>query len=465
MGIISEDKIKLPIIVSGSYSAKGQKNPADALHSFERRKSDGFGGGMSTEINKKLKEVYQSGINPDIEDIEINIDSKNLFVSWSVKIVKNKNNKAYIGIQTFGSAGFDADRRAAEQKQEMMSRIENLVDYDLAKDFVNKNGIYIRQYFYKYTTTEFPPHGSGVFGKISSNLNEKKNENLDVINSLENLILDDVTLKKEDPPYSYNSDVENMQIALQFLGFSLPKWGVDGKFGPETKKALKDFQEEYMEDPTGEADPSSLKKIISQLKDKDFLSKDLSDIQRNKTDNYLDDDNQEKTSKDDIDKNEKKSNKNFKNIIIGDSTVPYLDNAIQKANRIDKKGGEDSLWLGGMSAIWLIGALKKYPVDKNVKNVIISIGTNGGFGKYLKYDVGELFEQLRKKFPNATYIVVQGAWGISTLKNIKDQDVKKYYQKYKNEGAIVIEPPIGRNEPHGNIPIYKKIANVIDGML
>jgi hypothetical protein len=158
-------------------------------------------------------------------------------------------------------------------------------------------------------------------------------------------------------------------------------------------------------------------------------------------------------------------NGNLKNIIIGASTVPYLDNAIQKASRINKKGGESSLWLGGMSVIWLIGALKKYPVDNNVENVIISMGTNGGFGKYLKYDVSELFELLEKKFPNADFIVVQGAWGFGPLKNIKDDDVKKYYQKYKNEGATVVEPPIGNNEPHGDIPIYKKIAKVIDGIL
>lgn len=155
----------------------------------------------------------------------------------------------------------------------------------------------------------------------------------------------------------------------------------------------------------------------------------------------------------------------LKNIIIGDSTVPYLDNAVQKAGRINKKGGESSLWLGGMSVIWLIGALRKYPVNRDVENVIISMGTNGGFGKYLKYDVGELFSLLRKKFPNAKFIVVQGSWGWGSLKNIDEKDVKNYYKKYKREGATVIEPPIGDVEPHGDRPVYQKIARVIDGML
>ena len=79
----------------------------------------------------------------------------------------------------------------------------------------------------------------------------------------------------------------------------------------------------------------------------------------------------------------------------------------------------------------LLSGLKKYPVDKNVENVIISMGTNGGFGKYLKYDVSELFSLLRKKFPNAKFIVVQGSWGWGSLKNIEEQDVKEYYKKYK----------------------------------
>lgn len=166
-----------------------------------------------------------------------------------------------------------------------------------------------------------------------------------------------------------------------------------------------------------------------------------------------------------MDQDSPESNGDLKNIIIGDSTVPYLDNAVQKASRINKKGGESSLWLGGMSVIWLIGALKKYPVDQNVENVIISMGTNGGFGKHLKYDVSELFSLLRKKFPNAKFIVVQGSWGWGSLKNIKEQDVKEYYKKYKKEGATIIEPPIGKVEPHGNIPVYQKIAKEIDAML
>lgn len=42
--------------------------------------------------------------------------------------------------------------------------------------------------------------------------------------------------------YSYQVTVEALQIALQILGYQLPKFGVDGIFGPETANAVKEFK-------------------------------------------------------------------------------------------------------------------------------------------------------------------------------------------------------------------------------
>jgi hypothetical protein len=47
----------------------------------------------------------------------------------------------------------------------------------------------------------------------------------------------------------------------------------------------------------------------------------------------------------------------------------------------------------------------------------------------------------------------------------KEKDVRLYYKKYSKLGATLIEPPIGNNEPHGDIPIYKEIARAIDSKL
>jgi hypothetical protein len=46
----------------------------------------------------------------------------------------------------------------------------------------------------------------------------------------------------------YSKMVENIQAALTFLGYSLPNWGVDGYFGPETAAAIKKFNEDTKKD-------------------------------------------------------------------------------------------------------------------------------------------------------------------------------------------------------------------------
>lgn len=171
MGIIKEEKISLPITVKGSYSAKGKKNPGDALHSFERRKSDGFGGRMSTKVKEKLLEVYKAGVNPDVTNIKIKVDSKNLFVEWEVTIDESTDGNAYVGLSTVGSAGGGADRRAERQVKRMMTWVKGAEDYTLVLDFKNPSGIYIRQYFYKYTIpSKFPSYG----GSSSMNVDRKE---------------------------------------------------------------------------------------------------------------------------------------------------------------------------------------------------------------------------------------------------------------------------------------------------
>jgi len=44
--------------------------------------------------------------------------------------------------------------------------------------------------------------------------------------------------------YEFQKDVETVQIALDILGYPLPRFGVDGKFGPETAKAVNNFKKD-----------------------------------------------------------------------------------------------------------------------------------------------------------------------------------------------------------------------------
>ena len=147
----------MSVVLKGGYSVPANvPNKADALHSFERRKSDGFGGRMSTQIREALMKMYNDGINPEVTDLKVNVDSKNYKVTWEAKLEPSKDGKAYIGFVTRGSAGSGADARALGQIDKMKQQVGG-EDYKVVLDFKNPTGIYIRQFFYTYTKPkEFP---------------------------------------------------------------------------------------------------------------------------------------------------------------------------------------------------------------------------------------------------------------------------------------------------------------------
>jgi peptidoglycan hydrolase-like protein with peptidoglycan-binding domain/soluble P-type ATPase len=112
---------------------------------------------------------------------------------------------------------------------------------------------------------------------------EDKSDSSDILVNLEKYIDSGKNFKAYSESIPYEKEVENIQSGLQFLGFSLPEWGVDGKFGPETKKAVRDFQESVGIEETGEMKTDDLKKFVSQLKSKGFESFDLSKLEKEKS--------------------------------------------------------------------------------------------------------------------------------------------------------------------------------------
>ena len=157
--LIKKRRKKMSVIVKGGYVVpKGTPNMGDALHSFESRKSDGFGGKMSTKIREALMKMYNDGINPEVTDLKVNVDSKKYEVTWEAKLEPSKDGKAYIGFVTRGSAGSGADSRALGQIDKMKEQVGG-EDYKIVLDFKNPTGIYIRQFFYTYTKPkDFPKH-------------------------------------------------------------------------------------------------------------------------------------------------------------------------------------------------------------------------------------------------------------------------------------------------------------------
>lgn len=153
-----------------------------------------------------------------------------------------------------------------------------------------------------------------------------------------------------------------------------------------------------------------------------------------------------------------------RSIIIGDSQTPFIKKQSSEIQMLGSVGGENVLWKGGMGLKWLKNAVSNYPVTKDIKNVVINIGTNGGFNP--NDDIDGLVNELKRVFPNAKLFVVKGSWGWGGNKNVTESKVNAYYKKFENEGVEIINPAIGSvKDPHANLPIYKEIGKSIDNAL
>jgi murein DD-endopeptidase MepM/ murein hydrolase activator NlpD/peptidoglycan hydrolase-like protein with peptidoglycan-binding domain len=86
-----------------------------------------------------------------------------------------------------------------------------------------------------------------------------------------------VSTKKGIP---YDEDVEYLQTALQLTGNLLPKFGVDGLFGPETENSVKQFQKSVNLPETGMLKNDDLKYLYAKLLQKGFTDSDLSKVQK-----------------------------------------------------------------------------------------------------------------------------------------------------------------------------------------
>jgi len=149
------------------------------------------------------------------------------------------------------------------------------------------------------------------------------------------------------------------------------------------------------------------------------------------------------------------------NLIIGDSITPIILKNSKSLDILGNAGSERTLWKPGMGVKWLKEAVSRYPVTPNVKNLVINIGTNGAFNP--KDDIKGLIQEVRRAFPSARLFVVQGSWGWGYNKNVTPEKVKTYYERFRNEGVNVIDPPIGNvKDPHTDLPIYQEIGNAID---
>jgi hypothetical protein len=137
-------------------------------------------------------------------------------------------------------------------------------------------------------------------------------------------------------------------------------------------------------------------------------------------------------------------------IIIGDSQTPTIAQYSTKAKLIGPQGPA-SLWKDGAfltnpsnPGSSLLAFVKAYPIDPLVRHVVINIGTNGTFSN-TDVQIKELITEIKKHFPNARLLAVQGSWGWGANTAVTETQVRAYYNKFKSEGVTILEPPIGNH--------------------
>lgn len=167
----SDSLEKLPIVKTGSYSAPS--NNCDMLHAFNDTKGRTVGG-MNDIINPILMKYYNAGINPDITNVEVNIQPGATYkVSWSVTIDESKDGVAYVGLYSRGHGGraewvfsdvstTEGHASIAQCKKSIsVNKRGTVQDMVLVKDFeYNKDGkikgCQVNQLFYKYSLKQYP---------------------------------------------------------------------------------------------------------------------------------------------------------------------------------------------------------------------------------------------------------------------------------------------------------------------
>lgn len=106
--LINPDTLKLgehDELVCDSYTALGMPYVYDALHSFNARRMDKFGGYLNEKINQGLESIRKKGFNSDVKQLYIQVNPKTLTVHWVAVVGPSEDGKCYVRVDSRGSAG------------------------------------------------------------------------------------------------------------------------------------------------------------------------------------------------------------------------------------------------------------------------------------------------------------------------------------------------------------------------
>ena len=186
---INRDTISLEIndiLVCDSFCAQGIPYTYDALHSFNARRMDRFGGYLNVKINKGLEEIRNKGFPSDIKILHIQINPVTLKVYWFAVLGPSTDGKSYVRVDSRGSAGGGLpavtkqlprmhriyDGLSAHKFLEFNENVKVYYDWNGNQLCDFKGAVNIRQHFYKYGTYDVSKIESVVVNSSQTSVNK-----------------------------------------------------------------------------------------------------------------------------------------------------------------------------------------------------------------------------------------------------------------------------------------------------
>jgi hypothetical protein len=176
VNLLKEQQIKLPYPIQGSFSSTDE----DSAHKLTK---------MEKEIDDILPKIYEMGINPKMYDVSLEIKKTNdnsFTTTYSLKIDKSDDGKAWMGFATRGSIGSDYEKRAdgqisGKENQDGKSLEDKLKGIGAIEiipisnsPIVDKN-VPFKQYFFQFTKGKYPAITSKkTSGQDTNNTDTKK---------------------------------------------------------------------------------------------------------------------------------------------------------------------------------------------------------------------------------------------------------------------------------------------------
>lgn len=184
--LIDSDTIKLgehDELICDSYTAIGMPHVYDALHSFNRRRMDYFGGYLNVKVNAGLERVRSKGFQSDIKKLYIQIDPLTLTVYWIAVVGPSEDGNCYACVDSRGSAngGLGAVNPQIPKMHYKYPHMEPVLLLDFNEDVIQcyeGDGtpllsyctyVNIRQKFYKYATNCYNTEADSVLVHLEFN--------------------------------------------------------------------------------------------------------------------------------------------------------------------------------------------------------------------------------------------------------------------------------------------------------